>query len=420
MDLRARVRAAREMLWGQWWFRIMFVIWAGVSGYDTFSGVISQIIPKYELVPLGPLLVGGSHLLPWWGWLLILQGMLWASLAEYVLRHIPALLSPTREGLAADSASSTTTASPLAKPEPSVTARIIAPEPQPSFTPRASPTAAAAPSPHSYDYEPQADFRAWRHANPLTLRQAASLWGGKDPAHLNLFPLRGAEAAWLQTLLNAVEQGKLAVQPNPSGQLAVGGAEHHALVARAELARFALAINETPTFLAEDIAIALMVADDDFAPAPEEPPETALWIESVKFSYHAHADGKLEKGILTLDVSNKTHRELRGIKIGIAPMTKKDGSAIASGPSNVLASPKTLRPGAHMPVTLMTREISRRGPWKLNFDIAPTALALDEGTTFNLILLADQENVTRAVLKVAIRNGKSSVFKLTDQRTEQS
>ncbi|MDB5496770.1 MAG: hypothetical protein JWP28_801, partial [Phenylobacterium sp.] len=68
----------------------------------------------------------------------------------------------------------------------------------------------------------------------------------------------------------------------------------------------------------------------------------------------------------------------------------------------------------------MTREISRRGSWKLNFDIAPTALALDEGTTFNLILLADQENATRAVLKVAIRNGKSSDFKLTDQRAEQS
>lgn len=52
MALRQRLRAAKEILWGHWWFRIALALWALVSGYDTFSGAISQVVPGLELPPL--------------------------------------------------------------------------------------------------------------------------------------------------------------------------------------------------------------------------------------------------------------------------------------------------------------------------------------------------------------------------------
>ena len=88
MGWQTRLQAAREIVWGHRWFRAALAVWFFVSGYDTFSGAISQLLPTYELIPLGSLLVGGAHLLPWWGWMLVLQGLLFASLVEYVIRNI--------------------------------------------------------------------------------------------------------------------------------------------------------------------------------------------------------------------------------------------------------------------------------------------------------------------------------------------
>lgn len=108
MDFGARWKAAREILWGHWWFRIALIIWAVFSGYDTFSGVVSQAFPAFELNPLGTLIVGASRLLPWWGWLVILQALLVCSVVEYVLRHVKRL----------EDAQATPSASPAAPAEP--------------------------------------------------------------------------------------------------------------------------------------------------------------------------------------------------------------------------------------------------------------------------------------------------------------
>jgi len=73
------------------WFRVVVGVWALTASYDTFSGVVSQLSPKTQIPALGPLLVGSSHLLPWWGWLLVLQTLIILSLAEYVVHHMERL-----------------------------------------------------------------------------------------------------------------------------------------------------------------------------------------------------------------------------------------------------------------------------------------------------------------------------------------
>lgn len=155
--------------------------------------------------------MGGSHLLPWWGWLLVLQGLLWASLVEYVARHVgalqvanpaaptPALGAAQHPGLAKPATLSAPTPIPQELP-PIPVGLMTAPRPQPTPAP-----AFTVNMPNLYP----ADYEAWDHVDPLTLRQAACLWVNRDPAHFAMFALDGPGAGRLQALMQAAAKATL-------------------------------------------------------------------------------------------------------------------------------------------------------------------------------------------------------------------
>ncbi|MEW6019663.1 MAG: hypothetical protein AB1760_16505 [Pseudomonadota bacterium] len=83
----------KGILWDPWWAKAAYGLWILVTGYDTLSGAISQVLPTYELIPLGTL-VGRANLLPWWGWLLILQSILWLVTVGYLIERPTAAATP--------------------------------------------------------------------------------------------------------------------------------------------------------------------------------------------------------------------------------------------------------------------------------------------------------------------------------------
>lgn len=92
MGWKQRWLVVKELVWGRVWVRVLLAAWTVAASYDTLNGVISQLLPgTWELPELGVLFMSGSALLPWWGWLLILQAILTASVIEFVVRHISAL-----------------------------------------------------------------------------------------------------------------------------------------------------------------------------------------------------------------------------------------------------------------------------------------------------------------------------------------
>lgn len=92
MGWKQRLLIVKELVWGQVWVRVLLAAWTVAASYDALNGVVSQILPgTWELPELGQLFMTGSALLPWWGWLLILQAILTASVIEFVVRHIAAL-----------------------------------------------------------------------------------------------------------------------------------------------------------------------------------------------------------------------------------------------------------------------------------------------------------------------------------------
>lgn len=64
------------------YIRVAFFAWALVTGYDTLS---SQL----ELPTIRKLFGMSGTLLPWWGWLLVLQAIIVLALFEYVRRNLP-------------------------------------------------------------------------------------------------------------------------------------------------------------------------------------------------------------------------------------------------------------------------------------------------------------------------------------------
>ncbi|WP_332701610.1 hypothetical protein [Devosia sp.] len=271
--------------------------------------------------------------------------------------------------------------------------------------------------PQHADNAAPADLSAWGHADPLTLRQAAALWAKQDPAALATKPLRGTPAAWLQALVQAAETGGLSVTANTDpGRPLIGSPIDHAWARRSELARFAVARGEAPPFLAAHLVEAVAAAEPDFEPAPEDPPEPTLWLESAKFSYDAFSSGDLDKCSLTLDVQNKTYGDLGGVTVSVSEMATKGGERIVPVGTNVLVASKPLRRRDTLRIRMLSRDAGKRGPWLLHLTGGlRQQLALDEGTSFQISMTAESGLMTRAVLKVALRNGKTSQCKITAQ-----
>jgi len=260
MDVRACLSAAKEVLWGQWWFRIALAIWFLVSGYDTFSGAFSQIIPGYELVTLGSLVMGGSHVLPWWGWLLILQGLLWAALAEYVARHIPSLRAASAE----PERKIAPAAAVVAAPAPEPTRMLMtnpAPTPAPDYPGKGLMTAPRKSAPATpadlvkamaagAATTRAAAMRRWTKVGSFEVWEAASLWANEPPPVSSLHPTSESSRANLAMLKAAILDGELVAVPASGLDSFIGrGVSDNSRVTRENLIAYARAKGELPPFL---------------------------------------------------------------------------------------------------------------------------------------------------------------------------
>ncbi|MEA3064300.1 MAG: hypothetical protein QOJ27_739 [Sphingomonadales bacterium] len=83
-------------LWAPKLVRIALLLVATVAGYDSFSS-------QFGFPTLGRLLGVSGSLLPWWGWLLVVQGVFVYALFEYVRRAV----APTADPSSGDEAAST-------------------------------------------------------------------------------------------------------------------------------------------------------------------------------------------------------------------------------------------------------------------------------------------------------------------------
>ena len=252
------------------------------------------------------------------------------------------------------------------------------------------------------------DLGAWRGVDPLTLRQAACLWVGKDPAAHVAGELRGEEGAWLEILKQAARAGNLATTENAEPQLPPAGSrQDYVFASRKELKFLAERRGETPAFLLDGGEAGVQGAG--FEPQTLEP---GLWLEAVESD--TVSNGTLEFNSVTLTIANKTGRDLQNVIVAITDMWRRDSTRIILIGTNRLNAPENLTAGECVQITMLTRERSKRGPWMLHLLNRPQPLAADEETTFKLALLADGEDLTRAILKFALR-ARSAQHKIAEQ-----
>ena len=220
MRLPRFAQTAKNLLWGHWLVRIFFFAWALIAGYDTFSGVLGQITPwsPWPIRQLfGLAMTTGSHLLPWWGWLLVLQGLVLFAIIDYLSRL------PVR-----------TVAAEAPEIEP--------PAPQPSEEEREAARVAAAE-------KRRAIFKEWSKASSFEIQQAAFLWTGRIPAALFVIAPDDVRAV-SERLIAAVHDGTLEsdAQPKVIGKGFFLVSEK-TRVKRDALIQWATSQNEIPSFL---------------------------------------------------------------------------------------------------------------------------------------------------------------------------
>jgi|SRR4051812_5609217 hypothetical protein len=75
------VKTLKEVL-HPWAIRIALGLFSAIGVYDTVSN-------RFDLPKLGHLLGMSGSLLPWWGWLLVLQFVFVIALFEYIRRNVP-------------------------------------------------------------------------------------------------------------------------------------------------------------------------------------------------------------------------------------------------------------------------------------------------------------------------------------------
>lgn len=272
MGWKARLQAAYEVLLGQWWARIVLGLWALVCGYDTFSGAFEQIVPGYELRSLGSIAMGGSHLLPWWSWLMVLQAILTMVLLEYLVRHTDRSKGDTAT-VEADSdqviglqARRDELGSELAAAK----AKFLAPPPPPSGVRLITPARSALSPPPPLRPRPPEDTRqkiidSWSRVGSFEVWQAGALWGNELPAANRLFPVSEATRANTAMIVAAAIDGEInpaeVVETPIEAVLGHRMIEDRTRVNRRGLLDFARARVEYPVFLfpngpqAEDLPI---------------------------------------------------------------------------------------------------------------------------------------------------------------------
>jgi len=248
------------------------------------------------------------------------------------------------------------------------------------------------------------DFTAWRGVDRLTLRQAACLWAGRDPAAHTAGDLMGEPGARLEILRRAAREGALRTIANPEAERVFPEtAPDHAFVRPRDLQYLATLRDETPAFLGDE------VEGSDFQAYAEE---AGLWLETADCELVTNPGS--ETWDLKLMIANKSGHELRNVTVAISDMWRADWSRIVPMGTNRLDAPQVLGPGANAQITMLARDQSKRGSWMLRLFSGPQILSADEEATFKLALMADGEDLTRATLKVTLR-GRVAQTRIIEQ-----
>ncbi len=249
-------------------------IMGAVAAYDTFSGQVAQLT-DYELPSLHKLfsksVAVGGHLLPWWGWVIMLLVILNLAL---LWQRLPATKAETPKPVAPPPLASAkapieipmvTTNPPQAlerAPYPGQ-GMAIAARPSSSSTPALSrqetdmaPRRVAEAVLGRVPQESRAKIvRDWSRVGSLELWQAGALWANELPGVNRLFPTSEATRANVAMLMAAAMDGEIdasAVHPGRYEAVLGRQIDEQSRVSRDGLLVFANGRSEYPLFLFPD------------------------------------------------------------------------------------------------------------------------------------------------------------------------